>query len=233
MRLDKFLCDCNIGTRSQIKDFIKKGFVQVNGNQVKKSDLSIDENKDEIFFKGEKVAYRRFVYILLNKPAGIITATEDKRANTVMDLIKPLPVKDMFPVGRLDKDTTGLLLITNDGDLAHKLLSPKYHVDKTYIVTTLKPITQEDLIALSEGVNIGDDKPTLPANAVLRNDGKLELTIHEGRYHQVKRMLEAVNNEVTALHRSSFGPLNLDNGPENGSWRELTEDEINKINISR
>ncbi|MCQ2493587.1 MAG: rRNA pseudouridine synthase [Lachnospiraceae bacterium] len=231
MRLDKFLCDCNIGTRSQVKDLVKKGMVQVNGTVVKKSDIAINEDTDIIEFKGERVSYRKYVYILLNKPAGIITATEDKRANTVMDLIKPLPVKDMFPVGRLDKDTTGLLLITNDGDLTHKLLSPKYHVDKTYIVTTAKPVSQSDIEALCKGVDIGDDKPTLPAKASLLPDGTLELIIHEGRYHQVKRMLEAVDNEVTALHRSSFGPLNLENGPESGCWRELTQDEISKIII--
>lgn len=231
MRLDKFLCDCNIGTRSQVKDFVKKGFVQINGNTVKKSDLTVNELSDLIYFKGEKLTYRKYVYIILNKPTGIITATEDKKTNTVMDLIKPLPVKDMFPVGRLDKDTTGLLLITNDGDLGHKLLSPKYHVDKTYIVTTKVPVTEADIEALCTGVDIGDDKPTLPAKAKLLEDGRLELVIHEGRYHQVKRMLEAINNEVIALHRSSFGPLNLDNGPESGSWRELTEDEISKINI--
>lgn len=231
MRLDKFLCDCNVGTRSQVKEYIKKGLVQINGQQVKKSDVAINETTDCITFKGEQIQYRKYVYILLNKPAGIITATEDKRANTVMDLIKPLPVKNMFPVGRLDKDTTGLLLITNDGDLAHKLLSPKYHVDKTYIVTTAKPVTQADIDSLTQGVDIGDDKPTLPAKASLLSDGRLELTIHEGRYHQVKRMLEAVNNEVTALHRSSFGPLELDDNMESGSWRELTEDEISKINV--
>lgn len=232
MRLDKFLCDCNLGTRSQVKDLIKKGLVSVNGSTIKKSDVAINENTDVIEFKGEKICYRKYVYILLNKPSGVITATEDKRANTVMDLIKPLPAKDMFPVGRLDKDTTGLLLITNDGDLAHKLLSPKYHVDKTYLVTTAKPISNNDLQALSSGVDIGDDKLTLPAKAILRDDGLLELTIHEGRYHQVKRMLEAIGNEVVALHRCSFGLINLDNGPEEGKWRELTEDEISKISIS-
>jgi len=137
MRLDKYLCDCNIGTRSQVKELVKKGLVTVNGITVKKSDIAVDENNDRIEYKGESVSYRKYVYILLNKPAGIITATEDKRTNTVMDLIKPLPVKDMFPVGRLDKDTTGLLLITNNGDLAHRLLSPKYHVNKTYLVTTV------------------------------------------------------------------------------------------------
>lgn len=231
MRLDKYLCDCNIGTRSQVKECVKKGLVTVNGITVKKSDIAVDENNDRIEYKGESVSYRKYVYILLNKPAGIITATEDKRANTVMDLIKPLPVKDMFPVGRLDKDTTGLLLITNDGDLAHRLLSPKYHVNKTYLVTTAKPLSQSAIDSLCTGVDIGDDKPTLPAKAYICEDGRLSLTIHEGRFHQVKRMLEAVDNEVIKLHRASFGALTLENGPEEGCWRELTEDEVSKINI--
>lgn len=230
MRLDKYLCDCNIGSRSQVKEYIKKGLVTVNGAPVKKADLAVNETSDNICFKGSAVIYRKYVYILLNKPAGIITATEDKHTKTVMDLIKPIPAKDMFPVGRLDKDTTGLLLITNDGDLGHRLLSPKYHVDKTYIVTPKHSLTDSDLLRLSEGVDIGDDKPTLPAKAQLTDDGKLILTIHEGRFHQVKRMLEAVANEVIALHRASFGPLNLENGPAEGEWRELTEDEIIEIN---
>lgn len=230
MRLDKYLCDCNKGTRTQIKDFIKKGIVTVNGQIVKKSDLSINENKDIVTFQGQQVIYQKYYYILLNKPAGVITATEDKNSKTVMDLIKPLPCKDLSPVGRLDKDTTGLLLITNDGDLAHRLLSPKYHVDKTYIASVKNPLTEEDTKALCEGVDIGDDKPTLPAKAHKLDEKLLELTIHEGRFHQVKRMLEAVNNEVTSLKRISFGPLNLLNGPEEGSWRLLTDDEISQIN---
>ena len=230
MRLDKYLCDCNIGSRSQVKDYVKKGLVTINGVTVKKADIAVNEATDNIQFKGSAVVYRKYVYILLNKPAGVITATEDKHTTTVMDLIKPLPVKDMFPVGRLDKDTTGLLLITNDGDLGHRLLSPKYHVDKTYIVTPARPLTQDDISKLCEGVDIGDDKPTLPAKAHLEADGRLVLTIHEGRFHQVKRMLEAVDNEVIELHRASFGPLNLENGPKEGKWRELTEDEIFEIN---
>ncbi len=229
MRLDKFLCECNIGSRKQVKDLIKLGNVTVNGIRANKSDISVDENKDEICFKGEKLNYRKYVYIILNKPAGVVTATKDNKDNTVMDLIKPLPAKDLFPVGRLDIDTTGLLLICNDGDLSHRLLSPKNHVDKTYEVLPIKPLSDEDLLKLTDGVDIGDDKPTLPAKAVTGDNGKLYLTIHEGRFHQVKRMLEAINNKVLSLKRISFGGLNLPDDLGEGKWRELTEDEIKKI----
>ncbi len=229
MRLDKFLSECNIGTRSQIKDLVKKGFVTVNGTVVKKSDIAVNETEDDICFKGTKVNYRKFIYILLNKPGDVVTATQDKKAKTVMDLINPLPAKDLFPVGRLDKDTTGLLLICNDGELSHRLLSPKYHVDKTYLVGTRDKLTGEDLKKLEEGVDIGDDDITLPAKAFVDEDGFLHLTIHEGRYHQVKRMLEAVNNEFVSLERSSFGGLKLPDDMDYGDWRELTEDEINAI----
>lgn len=231
MRLDKYLSDCNIGTRSEIKDYIRKGFVKVDGNIIKKPETAVDENKSVIEFKNSKLSYKRFIYIILNKPSGIITASMDKKARTVLDLISPLPAKNLVPVGRLDKDTTGLLLITNDGELNHRLLSPKYHVDKTYVVKTSKPLSAPDLKLLSEGVDIGDEDKTLPAKAIINNDGFLELTIHEGRFHQVKRMLEAVDNEVIMLHRKSFGPLNLNNGPDEGKWRELTEDEIRQIDF--
>lgn len=231
MRLDKFLSDCNIGTRSQIKDFIRKGFVSVDGIIVRKPETAVDEIHSEVTFKNQKIEYRRFIYIIMNKPAGIITASEDKKARTVLDLISPLPAKNLVPVGRLDKDTTGLLLLTNDGELNHRLLSPKYHVDKTYIVKTAKKISDSDVIRLQEGVDIGDDKPTLPAKALINSDGDLELTIHEGRYHQVKRMLISIDNEVLALHRKSFGPLVLDSGLEEGKWRELTDNEIKQIDF--
>ncbi len=229
MRLDRYLCECNIGTRSRVRDYIKSGAVTVNGTVVKKNDTAVDENTDVICFKGEEIRYRGLVYILLNKPAGVVTATRDKSIPTVMDLIKPLPAKDMFPVGRLDRDTTGFLLITNDGDLAHKLLSPKYHVDKSYKVGTAVPVSDDDLKRLCEGVDIGDDIPTLPAKAEKHGDGSLILTIHEGRYHQVKRMLEAVGNKVISLKRISFGGLPLPDELKEGEWRELTEDELKKI----
>ncbi len=229
MRLDRFLCELNIGTRSQVKELIKKGNVSVNGVIITKSDTNINETSDEVLFKGEKLRYREYVYIMINKPDGVVTATRDKNLPTVMDLIKPLPVKDMSPVGRLDRDTTGLLLITNDGELSHRLLSPKYHVDKTYLVTCEHSLTENDINRLCEGVDIGDDEPTLPARVKTSNGTDILLTIHEGRFHQVKRMLEAVGNKVTRLKRISFGPLDLPGDLKEGEWRELTEDEIQKI----
>lgn len=229
MRIDKFLSNNNLGTRSQVKEYLKSGVVTVNGEIVKKADFSIDENRDEICFKGKKIEYKKYIYIILNKPGDIVTATRDKKQETVMDLIKPLPAKDLFPVGRLDKDTTGLLLITNDGALSHRLLSPKYHVDKTYLVGTLHFLSKSDLEALEAGVDIGDEEITLPAKTELIDEKSLLLTIHEGRYHQVKRMLEAVGNEVVTLKRVSFGDLALPKDLEEGKWRELTEDELQKI----
>ncbi len=229
MRLDKFLCELNIGTRSQVKELIKRGNVSVNGMIVNKSDTAVNEFSDDIMFKGEKLYYRKYVYIIINKPAGVVTATRDKNLPTVMDLIKPLPVKDMSPVGRLDRDTTGLLLITNDGELSHRLLSPKYHVDKTYYVSCEHSLSADDSNKLCEGVDIGDEDITLPARIEKIDELHINLTIHEGRFHQVKRMLEAVGNKVTSLKRVSFGPIDLPSDLGEGEWRELTEDEIKKI----
>lgn len=228
MRLDKYLVKCNIGSRSEVKEYIKKGLVRVGGVPAKKPDINVDENKDEVFFKGDKLVYKEFVYIILNKPAGVVTATTDDRDKTVLDLIDTLPAKDLSPVGRLDKDTTGLLLITNNGELAHNLLSPRKHVDKTYLVRPGHKLTEDDIKKLCEGVDIGDKEPTLPAKAILKDDGDLLLTIHEGRFHQVKRMLEAVDNKVIALKRISFGPLELPADLKEGEWRELTEDELKR-----
>ena len=229
MRLDRFISECNIGSGSKVKELVKKGFVTVDGETVKKSDINIDENKSIVLFKGKQIVYRQFVYIIMNKPAGVLTASRDKKSPTVMDLIKDKPAKDLFAVGRLDKDTTGLLLICNDGELSHRLLSPRYHVDKTYLVGCEKPVSEDDLKALEEGVDIGDDEKTLPAKACLDENGDLLLTIHEGRYHQVKRMLEAVGNCVVSLKRISFGSLLLPDDLKEGEWRELSKDEIDTI----
>ncbi len=229
MRLDKFLCENHIGTRSQVKDAIRKGLVTINGNIAKKPEEKVDENKDIVTFRGQELQYRKFVYYMLNKPEGVVSATNDNTAKTVLELLSAKDRKDLFPVGRLDKDTTGLLLLTNDGALAHDLLSPKKHVDKTYLVRTEKPLSEEDIHRLEEGLDIGDDKPTAPAKAVLTENGDLLLTIHEGRFHQVKRMLQAVDNSVCALERVSFGPLSLDFSLARGDYRALTEEEIRAL----
>lgn len=233
VRLDKFLADMEIGTRSQVKDYVKKGLVCVNGVKINKSDIKIDENNDEIAFNGEILSFQEFYYYILNKPAGVVTATKDNHDKTVMDLLKDCPGKNLSPVGRLDKDTEGLLLITNDGMLSHNLLSPKKHVDKTYYVECDGTITEDKIKSLENGVDIKDEKPTLPAKVKLLESNQdkyiIELTIHEGRFHQVKRMIEAVDGNVTYLKRLTFGPLSLDANLALGEYRCLTENEINQL----
>ena len=231
MRLDKFLCDNNIGTRSQVKEYIKKGQVSVNGQTAKKPDTKVNEETDIVTFQGKELQYQKYVYYMLNKPEGVVSATNDNTAPTVTSLLTVAEQKELFPVGRLDKDTTGLLLLTNDGALAHDLLSPKKHVDKTYLVTPEKPLSAEDIHRLESGLDIGDDKTTSPAKAVLTADGNLLLTIHEGRFHQVKRMLQAIDNQVLTLERVSFGPLSLDPALSRGEYRRLTEEEIHHLRI--
>lgn len=235
VRLDKFLADNGIGTRSKVRELIKKGLIKVNNDIVRKADLKIDVQNDEIVYNGEKIEYQKYHYYILNKPADCITATTDSRAKTVMDILSDVPYKNMFPVGRLDKDTEGLLLITDDGDLAHRLLSPKNHIDKTYFVKCSGIISDEDINVLENGVDIGDDKPTMPAKAVLtasdpkKNSSELLLTIREGRFHQIKRMIKAVGKTVTYLERIAFGSIKLDDSIKRGEYRRLSDDEIDEF----
>jgi len=226
MRLDKFLCDMNIGTRSEVKNEIKKGKVSVNGEIAKKPDIQIKEKEDIICYLGKEISYAKNRYFMLNKPAGVVSATTDAKDKTVLDLLCDEGIKDLFPVGRLDKDTEGLLIITNDGDLAHRLLSPKKHVPKTYYCQLKFPIDEKALRELEEGVDIGEKKKTLPAKADKLSDTEINLTICEGKFHQVKRMLMAVNNEVIYLKRIQMGNLNLDNNLMLGEYRSLNEEEI-------
>ena len=226
MRLDKFLCDMNIGTRSQVKTYVKQGLVTVNDTTVKSADMKIDENTDKIKFKGQTLSYQKFVYYMLNKPAGVVSATQDNTADTVVSLLGEYSRTDIFPVGRLDKDTTGLLLLTNDGELAHMMLSPKKHVDKIYQVTIEHPLTEAEIQQLEQGVDIGEETLTLPAKVKIIEERCILLTIHEGKFHQVKRMLQAVNNQVMALKRVGFGPLMLDQSLNSGAFRELTAKEV-------
>ena len=235
VRLDKFLCDFEIGTRSEVKNYVKKGMVMVNGLMVKNSDLKIDEAKDIVSFNGKELVFEKFHYYVLNKPAGVVTATHDNHDKTVMDLLEGVVTKGLSPVGRLDKDTEGLLFITDDGVLNHNLLSPKKHVDKTYYVECSGEIDNENIKALEDGIDIGDEKPTLPAKVELLEQSTeikkytLNLTITEGRFHQVKRMIEAVGGEVTYLKRISFGPLVLDENLELGEYRKLTDIELDAL----
>lgn len=226
MRLDKFLCEMNIGTRSQVKTYIKQGLVTVNGTPAKKPEDKIDEAKDVVCFKDKPLCFQAFQYFMLNKPDGVVSATQDNTAKTVLELLPEHARKDLFPVGRLDKDTQGLLLITNDGDLAHKLLSPKKHVDKTYLVGIEHALSKEDIQRLEQGVDIGEEKLTLPAKVETLNDTQIYLTIHEGKFHQVKRMLQAVDNQVLTLKRTTFGSLTLDSNLAPGECRELTDEEV-------
>lgn len=233
MRLDKYLCELNIGSRSQIKNFIRQKLVTVNGELAVKPEQKVDEYKDVIAFRGETLSYQKYVYYMLNKPQGVVSATQDNTAATVVELIDSTRKADIFPVGRLDKDTEGLLLLTNDGELAHNMLSPKKHVDKTYLVTMAHALSETESSLLENGVDIGDEKLTAPAKVQFQDETHILLTIHEGRFHQVKRMLQAVGNEVIALKRIRFGPLLLDEALASGESRELTEQEIAQIHETK
>lgn len=230
MRLDKYISNTTQYSRSQVKELIRKKRVCVNGSVVTVSDIKIDENEDCVQIDENVLSYTQYNYYILHKPQGYITATED-RGPTVMELLKDINIQNLFPVGRLDKDTEGLLLLTNDGDLAHKLLSPRWHVDKTYEVQCELPITQQMIECLENGVSIGDDKPTLPAKVTMMDSNRILLTIHEGRYHQVKRMLIAVGNSVTFLKRIAMGPLILEDSLLIGNYRELSEEEVQKLKM--
>ena len=229
LRLDKFLCDAGIGSRSQVKVFLKQGLIKVNGEIIKKPEFKVEEEQDSVTFQGKEIKYRKYVYYMLNNPKGVVSATRDNLDRTVTDLIKDSGHQNLFPVGRLDKDTEGLLIMTNDGDLAHRLLSPKKHVDKVYYVELDKMLTEEGRRMLETGIDIGEEKPTLPANAQRISDTSLYLTIREGKYHQVKRMLKAVGCEVTYLKRIAMGAISLDKNLPCGCYRELTEEERKKI----
>lgn len=236
-RLDKFLCEQGIGSRSEVKVLLKKGLVMVNGRIEKSPDMKVDPYKDCIVFQGKHLQYQEFYYYMLHKPAGFITAVQDKEQKTVMSLLKEYDRTDLFPVGRLDKDTEGLLLITNDGALAHELLSPKKHVPKTYLVQIPQKLSEVQIKALEEGVDIGDEKKTLPAIVEVNVSFDeystvrtyIKLTICEGRYHQVKRMLLAVGSEVLYLKRISFGTLVLEDTLPKGGVRALTQAEIEQL----
>lgn len=233
IRLDKFLCELGAGTRSETKALLKMGRVTVNGAVEKSPEHKVNEEHDRICLDGQTLVWIKTAYYLLHKPAGVVTATKDSRETTVMDLMKGAAGKGLFPAGRLDRDTEGLLLITNDGALAHRLLSPKKHVEKTYLVHTAEPVTEKMCSFLENGVDIGEETPALPAKTspLPDTDCGLLLTITEGRFHQVKRMLHAVGNEVVYLKRLSMGPLVLEDSLEKGQWRPLTEQEKKDLGV--
>jgi 16S rRNA pseudouridine516 synthase len=228
MRLDKLLCHMKKGSRSQIKKDLKAGLVTVNGIVVEKPDYNVDEQHDTICYQGVPCLYEKYVYYMLHKPAGVVSATEDKKDKTVTELLRAEGRDDLFPVGRLDKDTEGLLLLTNDGELAHALLSPKRHVEKEYECKLAHHLNELQIEQLQQGVDIGEKQPTRPAKVQVTADG-IRLTITEGKYHQVKRMLQAVDNEVTYLKRIRMGSLVLDEQLNKGAYRRLHREEIDKL----
>ena len=224
IRLDKFLADIPVGTRSQVKEIIRAGRVAVNGVVVKKPEAKLDPSEDEVCLDRKPLLFEKTVWYMLNKPAGVLSAARDKKQKTVLDLIEGSR-KDLFPVGRLDKDTTGLLLITNDGELAHRLLSPKRHCDKVYAVTTDAPVPELAGDRFREGMDLGDFI-TQPAKWVQTSRCSGLITVHEGKFHQVRRMFSALGLTVVSLDRRSFGGLTLDGSLEPGQSRRLTPEEI-------
>ena len=234
MRIDKYLAEMGQGTRSEIKKLIRSGRVMVDGETVKKPELKIDETTQKVSLDGKQIGYAKKEYYMLHKPAGVISATKDDRDKTVLDLITDKKRNDLFPVGRLDKDTEGLLLITNDGDLAHRLLAPKKHVDKVYYAKIDGMVTEEDVKRFAEGIDIGaeEEEMTRPAKLDIMKsaeESEIRLTIHEGKFHQVKRMFLAVGKEVTYLKRERMGTLCLDENLKPGEYRLLTEEEIENV----
>lgn len=233
-RLDKVLSNLGYGTRKEIKQIVKKGSVEVNGVVVKDNGLQINPENDKIFINGEEVLYREFIYLMMNKPAGVISATFDNKDQTVIDLLYyDHQVFEPFPVGRLDKDTVGLLLLTNDGELNHKLISPKWHVDKVYYAEINKPVDENDVKAFEDGVVLDDGYKCMSAKLeIIENlsDGaKVRVTVQEGKYHQVKRMFESRGKMVVYLKRTNFGNLPLDESLEEGEYRELTQEELDVL----
>lgn len=233
MRIDKFLANMGFGTRKEVKQLVKSKAVTINDETVKDSGKQLDPNADVVRVYGDIVAYKPFLYLMLNKPAGVISATEDYKDNTVIDLLdEDVKHYDLHPVGRLDKDTVGLLLLTNDGDLTHQLLSPKKKVPKKYYARIEGQVTEEDVTAFSQGVTLEDGYETKPGELTILESGPasvIELVITEGKFHQVKRMFEAVGKKVVYLKRLEMGSLTLDETLREGEYRELTDEELDQL----
>lgn len=233
MRLDKLLSECGLASRSESGKAARAGKITVNGNIVLKADAKVDPETDRVVYCGTPVVYRRFVYLMLNKPDGYISATEDGRGEPVVTELLPIEYRKMgvFPCGRLDKHTLGLMLLTNDGAMSHRLLAPKSHVTKGYGFRVKFPLSREDILQLEAGVDIGGYL-TKPCQIRLENEKEGTIFITEGKYHQIKLMMEAVHNQIQYLERLSFGPLTLDPTLGRGEWRELTEKEIDLLGAS-
>ncbi|MGN0170267.1 MAG: pseudouridine synthase [Lachnospiraceae bacterium] len=232
-RIDKYLSMALAITRQEAKEVIRRNEVRVNGELIRKPDHKIDSDKDKVLYRNEKVVYEPYVYYMLNKPQGVVSATKDNVYPTVLDLIKDEVHHDLFPVGRLDVDTEGLLIITNDGKLGHNLTSPAKHVNKVYEVKVDGALNREHIDQMKEGLDIGDSKPTLPACLEIINSSDKQshalITIQEGRYHQVKRMFQAMGLHVVYLKRLQVGNLILDETLSPGSYRKLSKVEVENI----
>lgn len=233
MRLDKLLSNTGYGSRKEVRQLLKKGMIRVNGAVMKDPAQHVDPDKDAVSLLGEEVVYKEFIYLMLNKPPGVLSATEDSRDRTVVDLLGAEERHfQPFPVGRLDKDTEGLLLLTNDGQLAHSLLAPKKEVPKTYFAKVSGCVTEEDVNEFSKGVVLDDGYETKPGFLNILHSGEIseiELTITEGKFHQVKRMFESVGKKVVYLKRLTMGPLKLDGNLKLGEYRELTDVELQEL----
>ncbi|MFO7262966.1 MAG: 16S rRNA pseudouridine(516) synthase [Bacillaceae bacterium G1] len=233
MRLDKLLAHSGWGSRKDVKKLIKAGRVAVNGVPADDGGLHVDPENDTVTVDDEPVLYRRYTYLIMNKPSGVITATEDAVLPTVLDLLDAADrAPSLFPVGRLDRDTEGLLLLTNDGQLAHRLLSPKHHVPKRYAVRVRGWVTEEDAARFAAGLVLEDGTRTLPAELTILSAGTVsdcEVTLYEGKFHQIKRMFRVLGKHVVALKRLSMGPLTLDPALSPGMYRPLTDDEVRQL----
>ena len=226
MRLDKMISSTGIASRSQISAAVRAGRVLVDGAVAKKADMQVDPDKVSVIYCGTPVCYRKYTYIMLNKPEGYVSATEDGKLPTVIELLpEELQKIGLFPCGRLDKNTLGLMLLSNDGDTSHRLLAPKSHVSKTYAFRLKFPLSDADIVQLEDGVDIGG-YVTAPCFVERTGEREGKITLTEGKYHQIKLMMEAVHNQVTYLERVTFGPLVLDEALARGAWRYLSDDEI-------
>lgn len=233
MRLDKFFASQSLATRKEVKELVKKGLIKINGIPAQSSDMAITPDRDVILLNGKPISYKEHIYIMLNKPQGVVSATEDNLHTTVLDLVTPeLYRKGLFPAGRLDKDTVGFVLITDDGDFAHRILSPKKHVPKTYEAIISDTVTPEDITAFREGLQLKDGTICLRAELkILQPDEHplVEIVIHEGKYHQIKRMFEARGKQVLFLKRTKIGNLSLDDKLAPGECKEILHKELNQI----
>lgn len=229
MRLDKILAHLGLGSRKEVKEWIRKGFVSVNGEIIKNDDYKVDEEEDEIIFLNDMIHYNKFIYLIMNKPKDVVSATQDRREKTVLDLIAGYAGRGLFPVGRLDKDTTGLLILSNDGRLAHQLLSPSHHVKKVYEASFSGSFQESFIDQFEAGITLEDGTVCLPASLELIKPNLAKITISEGKYHQVKRMFASVGLEVTDLKRVSFGGLLLPEDLKEGEYRPLSDLELESL----